>query len=253
LCRRFVESVLATLVLVSIHALRSFDVRPVSARSIDQGLPMMIRGIAILLVSLLSVPKLSAQEPLQPYDARGRYRTGGIEAQITGAFGDGRDLLFAWGVLAAGGPSGRWMQRTELAAGVHAGQNLVDGVMLGPRVSLGLAVPAWYTLLDRGTRAEPYLLLSGGAYGVASFEEDEAKLGIAPIVGLGVGFRLFDDEWDISLTQVEVAVQQRFGVAEQAPQLYVRLSRALPRGRGGRSSASRPGAPGVPPPPRLHH
>lgn len=211
---------------------------------------MMIRAIAILLVSLLSLP-LSAQEPLQPYDARGRYRTGGIEAQLTGSFGGGRDLLFAWGVLAAGGPSGRWMQRTELAAGVHAGQNLVDGVMLGPRVTLGLAVPAWYTLLDRGTRAEPYLLLSGGAYGVANFEEDEAKLGIAPTVGVGLGFRLFADEWDIALTQLEVAVQQRFGVAGQAPQLYVRLSRTLPRRRAA-ASASRPGAPGIPPPP-LHH
>jgi hypothetical protein len=211
---------------------------------------MMIRSAALLLASLLSTSSLSAQETVQPYDASGRYRTGGLEVQLTGAFGGGRDVVFAWGVLAAGGPGGRWMQRTELAAGVHAGRNLIDRLMLGPQASLALAIPGWYTLLDPDTRAEPYLLLSAGAYGVADFEHEPAEVGIAPTAGVGVGMRLFDDEWDISLTQVEVVVQRRFGIADGAPQLHVRLSRALPR-RGGRaSSASHPDGPGVPPPPR---
>lgn len=209
---------------------------------------MMIRSIAILLASILSTPTLSAQEPLQPYDARGRYRTAGLEAQLTGAFGDGRDLLFAWGVMAAGGPSGRWMQRTELSAGLHAGQNLVDRLMLGPQVSLAMAIPAWYTVLDRSTRAEPYLLVTGGAHGVADFEDDQARLGIAPMAAVGVGFRLFEDEWDVALTQVEVVVQRRFGIAEGAPQLYVRLGRARPRRGGGK--ATTPPAVGLLPPPR---
>jgi hypothetical protein len=222
----------------------------VYARPVDQGLPMMIRTIAILLVSLVSIPTLSAQEPLRPYDARGRYRTTGLEAQLTGAFGDGRDISFAWGVMAAGGPSGRWMQRTELSAGLHAGQNLIDRLMLGPQVSLAMAIPGWYTLLDKGTRAEPYLLVTGGAHGVADFEDDEARLGIAPMVAVGVGFRLFEDEWDVALTQVEVVVQRRFGVAEGAPQLYVRLGRALPRRGGGQPAA--PPAVGFLPPPRRH-
>ncbi|HEX6373523.1 MAG TPA: hypothetical protein VF006_31650 [Longimicrobium sp.] len=210
---------------------------------------MMIRSIALLLVSLLSRPTLSAQEPVQPYDASGRYRTGGVEVQLTGSFGGGRDVLLSWGALAAGGPSGRWMQRTELAAGVHAGENLVDRLMLGPQVSLGMAIPAWYTLLKRGTRAEPYLLLSGAAYGVAGFQDDETELGIAPTVGFGVGFRAFDDEWDIALTQLELVVQRRFGVADQAPQLYLRFSRAQPRRRGTPPSTPHPDGPGVPPPP----
>jgi hypothetical protein len=235
--------------VVIISALRSFDQRPASARPVDQRLPMMIRSIALLLASILSVTTLRAQEPLQPYDAGGRYRTAGIEAQLTGSFGGGRDVLFSWGAMVAGGPSGRWMQRTELMAGLHAGQNLVDRLMLGPQVTLGMAVPAWYTLLDRGTRAEPYLLLGGGALGVANFDGDETPLGIAPTLSLGVGMRLFDDEWDISLTQVELAVQQRFGAADQAPQLYVRFSRALPRRRGERASTPHPDGPGVLPPP----
>ncbi|HYR09053.1 MAG TPA: hypothetical protein VEQ60_14825 [Longimicrobium sp.] len=213
---------------------------------------MMIRSAAFLLTSLFSISNLSAQETVQPYDASGRYRTGGLEAQLTGAFGGGRDVVFAWGVLAAGGPGGRWMQRTELAAGMHAGQRLVDRLMLGPQVSLGLAIPGWYTLLDPRTRAEPYLLLSAGAYGVADFENDAAEAGIAPTAGIGVGMRLFDDEWDISLTQVEVVVQRRFGIADGAPQLHLRLSRALPR-RGGRAASTpHPDGPGTPPPPRNH-
>ncbi len=211
----------------------------------------MIRSIAFLLPFLFSATLLSAQEPVQPYDASGRYRTAGIEAQLTGSFGGGRDVLFSWGGLAVGGPGGRWMQRTELVAGLHAGQNLVDRLMLGPHVSLALAVPGWYTELER-TRAEPFLLLGAGAYGVASFADDEAELGVSPSASLGVGLRLFDDEWDIALTHFELAVQQRFGVADQAPQLYVRFSRALPRRRASAAADAHPDGPAQlpPPPPR---
>jgi hypothetical protein len=210
---------------------------------------MMIRSIAILLVSLLFIPTLSAQDPVQPYDASGRYGTAGIEAQLTGSLGGGRDVLLSWGALVAGGPSGRWMQRTELAAGLHAGQNLVDRLMVGPQVSLGLAIPPWYTLVQGGKRAEPYLLLNAGAYGVANFRESQTELGLAPTIGFGVGFRMFQDEWDIALTQLEVLVQRRFGVIDQAPQLYVRLSRALPRRGTRRPAAPHPDGPGVAPPP----
>ncbi len=207
---------------------------------------MMIRSITILLVSLLSVPTLSAQEAVQPYDASGRYGTGGIEVQLTGARGGGRDVMLSWGALMAGGRSGRWLQRTELAAGLHAGQNLVDRLMVGPQVSLGLAIPQWYTLVDGGKRAEPYLLLTAGAYGVAGFEADETELGVAPTAGFGVGFRMFEDEWDIALTNLEVVVQRRFGVIDQAPQLYVRFSRALPRRGAGRAATPHPDGPGLP-------
>lgn len=204
---------------------------------------MMIRSIALPLALLLTIPDLSAQETVQPYDATGRYRTTGVEAQLTGRFGDGRDFVLSRGVLSAGGPSGRWMSRTELAFGIHAGQRLVDRLMLGPQVSLAMAVPGWYTALDRGTRAEPYLLLSAGAFGAADFR-DETEVGIAPSIAVGVGLRLFDDEWDISLTQVELTVQQRFGILDQEPQLYVRFGRAIPRRRGSRPSAPHPDGPG---------
>lgn len=212
----------------------------------------MIRSLAILPPFVLSATLLSAQTPVQPYDATGRYRTSGIEVQLTGSFGGGRDVLLSWGNLAVGGAGGRWMQRNEIVAGVHAGQNFVNRLLVGPRVSLGFAMPEWYTEMERGTRAEPYLLLSGAAYGVAGVEDDETELGIAPAVSLAVGLRMFDDEWDISLTSVEVAVQQRFGVAEQAPQVYVRFSRALPRRRPARAPDPHPAGPAPlpPPPPR---
>lgn len=211
----------------------------------------MIRSIAVLLLLLVIPTILTAQTPLQPYDASGRYRTSGVEAQVTGAFGGGRDVLMGWGVQAVGGRGGRWMQRTELLAGVHVGDKLVNGVMLGPRVSLALAVPGWYTELDRGTRAEPYLLLGGAALGAADFGGDETELGFSTAISAGVGFRLFDDEWDISLTQVEIAVQRRFGAMEQAPQLYVGLRRALPRRRPARAADPHPDGPAsLPPQPR---
>jgi hypothetical protein len=212
---------------------------------------MIIRRIAFLLCFILPTTIL-AQEPVQPYDASGRYRTGGLELQLTGAFGQGRDVLLSWGALAVGGGGGRWMQRTEILAGVHAGQNLVDRVMVGPRFSVALAVPGWYVELQRATRAEPYVVLGGSAYGVASLSDEDSELGIAPGISAGIGFRLFDDEWDISLSHVELVVQQRFGVADQAPQAYLRLSRAVPRRRPARVGDPHPDGPvSLPPPPPL--
>jgi hypothetical protein len=213
----------------------------------------MMRSFALLLL-LFTAPILSAQEPLQPYDASGRYRTSGVEAQVTGAFGEGRDVLIGWGALAAGGSGGRWMQRTEFMAGLQVGDRLVNRVMLGPRVSLALAAPGWYTELQRGVRAEPYLLVGGAVYGVADFgdADEEAAFGLSPAISAGVGLRLFDNEWDISLTQLEVAVQRRFGFAEQGPQIYVRLGTAVPRRRPGRAADPHPDGPASlpPPPPR---
>ena len=56
---------------------------------------MMIRRIAFLPL-LFATRILTAQEPLQPYDASGRYRTGGIEAQVSGALlAEVRDERFA--------------------------------------------------------------------------------------------------------------------------------------------------------------
>jgi hypothetical protein len=209
----------------------------------------MIRRIFILLVSLTVAEPAFTQEPLQPYDARGRYRTGGLEVQLTGAFGGGRDLMLSWGGLAVGGRGGRWMQRTEVVAGIHAGENVVDRVMAGPQVSLALAAPGWYMELDRGTRAEPYLVLGGAAFGVVDFADDETGLGISPAISAGIGFRVFDDEWDVALSHVEVVLQQRFGVADQPPQVYLRFSRSVPRVRR-TPSIPHPDAPGGLPPAR---
>lgn len=212
----------------------------------------MIRRTFIILSLLIARPAF-AQEPLQPYDATGRYRTGGFEAQLTGSFDGGRDLMLSWGGQRIGGRGGRWMQRMELVAGVHAGENLLDRVMAGPRVSLALAAPGWYTELDGATRAEPYLLLGGGAYGVASVAGEEEELGISPAISAGVGLRIFDDEWDVALTQVEVVLQRRFGVADQAAQVYVRFSRAVPRTGRASPSTPHPGTPGSLPPASRRH
>lgn len=212
---------------------------------------MIIRSTAFLLLFILSTDILAAQEPVQPYDASGRYRTGGVELQLTGAFGEGRDVLLSWGTMTVGGQGGRWMQRTEILAGVHAGENLIDRMMAGPRFNVAMAIPSWYVELQRATRAEPYLIAGGSVYGVASFSDEETELGIAPGISAGIGFRLFDDEWDITLTQVEIVVQQRFGVAEQLPQAYVRFSRAIPRRRPARGADAHPDGPMPLPPPPL--
>lgn len=210
----------------------------------------MIRRFALLLLACLAAAPVAAQETLQPYDARGRYRTGGLEAQLTGALEGGRDVLVSWGRLAATGRTGRWMLRTEAAAGVHVGRALAERLMVGPQLSVALVEPGWFTDLD-GVRAEPYLLVGGGAYGVVGFGEEETELGISPNLFAGIGFRLFDDEWDVGLAHVELVVQGRFGMAEQSPQIYVRFSRSRPPPRPGPRASPHPDGPGsLPPPPR---
>lgn len=210
----------------------------------------MIRRFAVLLLASVTAAPATAQVPLQPYDASGRYRTGALEGQLTGSLDGGRDVLLSWGRLAAGGRAGRWMLRTEVAAGVQVGQSLAERVLAGPQLSVALAEPGWYTDLD-GTRAEPYLLAGGGAYGVVGFGEAEDELGISPNLFVGIGFRLFDDEWDVGLTHVELVLQQRFGMAEQAPQIYLRFSRSAPPPRPGPAASPHPDGPGsLPSPPR---
>jgi hypothetical protein len=186
------------------------------------------RIILPLLAVFIHTLSAASQEPVAPYDATGRYLTSALEVQATGALGGGRDILLAWGAMRAGGPRGQWMQRTELAAGIQAGQTLIDRLMAGPQLGIGLAMPGAFITLERGTRAEPYLLAGGGALGVADVADE--RLGISPNAYAGLGLRLFDDEWDVALTHLEVIVQQRFGAGAQGPELYLRVVRSVPPG-----------------------
>jgi hypothetical protein len=200
---------------------------------------MMPRRTLLPLVAVfVHTSNLAAQEPVAPYDASGRYRTAALEVQATGAFGDGRDLLLSWGALRVGGTRGQWMQGMDFAAGIQAGETVVDRLMAGPQLSIGAALPGAFITLQHGTRAEPYLLAGGGALGVANLDGED--VGISPNLYAGIGFRVFDDEWDVALTRLEVVVQQRFGEGAQRPQLYLRLGRAVPRGR---SASLRPPVP----------
>ena len=207
--------------------------------------PMLPSGLRLVFAVALTLPaRLPAQEPVPPYDPSGSYTSSLVNVQLTAPTDGGRDLLFAWGRLAAGGSRGRWMRRAEVTAGVRAGQRLVDRVMAGPEVTLAVAFPGQYTTAGPGTRAEPYLLAGGGGLAVLDLSDGE-RAGLAPTVFAGIGLRLFDDEWDISLDHLEVVVEKRFGLLDELPQLYVRFGRATPRG------PARDGTPD--PPPALPH
>ncbi|HEU0013583.1 MAG TPA: hypothetical protein VFQ45_07850 [Longimicrobium sp.] len=194
---------------------------------------MRSRSILSFLVPLLlAAAPVAAQRPVEPYDPSGRYRTFLLGAQFTGAFEDGRELVGAWGVMRAGGRSGAWMQRTDMAAGLRSGFSFVDRIVAGPQVSLARAFPSQHTSLMGGrSRAEPYLLLGGGALGVLD-TRGRTRAGLAPSVSAGAGFRMLRDEWDITLQHFEVVIEKRFGMLDEAPQLYVRFGTALPRRRG---------------------
>ena len=186
--------------------------------------------IPAAVLALLLAGRAAAQEPVGPWDPWGRYLTGAAELQVSGAFAQGRHLSYAWGRMTVGGAGGVLMQRTELVAGLRAGETLVDRVMLGPQLSLAVAPPGQYVEMGRGVRAQPYLL-GGGAAMLMYDLAGEGHGGVSPAVFAGGGLRLMADAWDMSLTQVEVVVQRRFGFADEPPQVYLRFGTAAPRAR----------------------
>lgn len=205
--------------------------------------------VLLLVPALLLAAPADAQTPLEPFRPAPRYSTFHVGAQLTGGVNEGRDLVFAWGRMAA--PSRSAMARLELAGGLTSGRSLVDRVLAGPQLTLGWAFPSQHTSFSRDTRAEPYVLLGAAGYALARFEEEgdeEEGTGFAPAVSGGVGFRIFGDEWEVDLATLELVVEKRFG-PDDATELFVRFGRAdPPRGHGTRSRRPNGALPPPPPP-----
>lgn len=180
-----------------------------------------------LLLALLTSSPAAAQRPVEEYEVAGRYATTGVLFQLTGSVEEGRDLLLGWGRMYPRG-RGMWMPGFELTGGVTSGRGLVDRVLVGPRVSLGAAFPSQYLEFGKRTRAEPYLVASGGVYALADFVQEDAYGG-APFVAAGVGVRMLNDPWDVDMSLLEVVVERRFGMDDNPAELYVRFSTALTR------------------------
>lgn len=213
----------------------------------------------VLACALLAASPVRAQEPVQAYTPAPRYSTFHLGAQVTGDVDRGRDILFSWGRMRAMGGRGEWMPRLELAAGVTSGRDLLDGIVAGPSVGMGYALPAQHLDFGRRTRADPYLVAQASVYGIGRFrgrmESDEAGQedgwGIAPAVSAGIGLRMFGDEWDVDLSTLEIVVEKRLGFGEDDPQIFVRFGRALApreRRRNGDGPTIAPAA-HLPPPP----
>lgn len=214
--------------------------------------------LSALLPLVLAAP-LAAQTPVEPYDVSGRYTTSSIHLQVTGAFDEGRDLMASWGRMVALGRAGAWMPRLEAGVGATVGENLAERFMAGPQLTLARAFPSQHTAFGEGVRAEPYLLVGGGAYGVVDFTGGRTRAYFGPRLSGGLGFRAFSDEWDVELTTLEIVVEKRFQ-EDESTQLVLRLGRAAPRRRRApRDSALRemrrtpppppPAAPSLPPTP----
>ncbi len=182
--------------------------------------------LSLFLALLVSSPAV-AQRPVGEYEVAERYSTTGVLFQLTGSVEGGRDLLLGWGRMYPLG-RGRWMPGFELTGGVTSGRGLVDRVLVGPRVSLGAAFPSQYLEFGKRTRAEPYLVASGGIYGLADFFQEDAYGG-APFVAAGVGVRMLNDPWDVDMSLLEVVVERRFGMDDSPAELYIRFSTALTR------------------------
>lgn len=215
---------------------------------------MKLPACALLLATALAAAPAAAQRPVQPYEPAPRYRTFHLGAQLTGKTDEGRDIVLSWGRLYTAGPGGAWMPRAELSAafatGVQRGDNLLEAVMLGPQLSLARAFPSQHLSTGRKSRAEPYLLATAGAYGVADFSGAGEEVGVSPVVSGGVGFRVFSDEWEVDLSTVELVLAKRFGFRETGPELYVRFGSAVaPRRRRDPADAGPLADPPPPPPP----
>lgn len=197
-------------------------------------MPPLPRPAPALLAAALAAAPLHAQRPVEPFDAAGRYAVSGFEAQLTGSLNGGRDLFLSFGRMRAGGPGGAWSWRAEVGAGVTLGEEPVDRLLAGPRVTLARALPGQHFSVGRGVRAEPYLLVAARGLGVVDLRGMGEEWGAAPAAAAGIGVRLMEDAWEIDLATVEVTVERRFGAHGGATELFVRLGRAVPLPRTSR-------------------
>ncbi len=193
---------------------------------------------AAILLALLAATPAGAQRPVQPYDVSGSHRTFHLVAQLTGPLNRGRDLMLSSGVVWPDRGGGGWMAGIGGAGGVTTGANVVERALAGPQLTLTRAFRSQHFEAARGSRAEPYLIGTAGAYGVADFSAGEQ--GFAPAVAGGIGMRVFGDEWDVSLSVIELTVEKRFGFRERGAELYIRLGNISPR--RGRAAARAPAA-----------
>lgn len=184
---------------------------------------------AVVLAAALAAAPAAAQTPVTPYQVAGRYSTFAVHAQLTGGYDDGRDILFHWGRMLPSG-DGRWMTQIEGGAGLTSGDSFVGRFLGGPRVSLARAFPGQHFEISEGSRGEPYVFVTGAGYAVADMV-GENEYGFAGGVAAGVGLRMFGDEWDASLTTVDVLLERRFGFEAGDMELFVRVGRSVPLGR----------------------
>lgn len=193
---------------------------------------------ALLLAATLVSPAL-AQDAVPEYTPAPRYTTFNLALQLTGDPERGREVMASWGRMLALGGRGAWMPGLELAGGVSPGtREVIEGVAMGPRLTLGRAFPAQYVGIGRTSRAEPYLVAAAGAYLAGDFGGG-SRWGGAPALSGGLGFRVFRDQWNVDLATLELVVERRFGVQDGPARLYIRFGSArAPRGRHDRTPAA---------------
>jgi hypothetical protein len=189
------------------------------------------RALALLTIAVVPARAL-AQTPVGEYEPAPRYTTLNFAVQLTGDPERGREVMVSWGRMLALGRRGAWMPWVELAAGVSPGnREVIEGVAMGPRLTLARAFPSQFVGLGRASRGEPYLVATAAMYGAADFGGG-TTWGGAPAVSGGFGFRVFHDKWNVDLSTVEVLVERRFGVQDGPARVYLRVGTATaPRSR----------------------
>jgi hypothetical protein len=187
---------------------------------------MHLRRALLLIATLVpSLPAL-AQDAVPEYTPAPRYATFNLAVQLTGDPDRGREIMLSWGRMLALGGRGAWMPWLELAGGVSPGnREVIEGVAMGPRLTLARAFPSQYVGIGKASRAEAYLLAAAGAYMAGDFG-DESRWGGAPALSGGFGFRVFRDKWNVDLSTLELVVERRFGVQNGPARLYVRFGTA---------------------------
>ncbi|HSU14601.1 hypothetical protein [Longimicrobium sp.] len=197
---------------------------------------MHLRRALILIPTLLIPARALAQRPVGEYEPAPRYSTFNLALQLTGDPERGREVMASWGRMRALGGRGAWMPWLEVAAGVSPGnREVVEGVAMGPRLTLARAFPSQFVGFGKASRAEPYLVATAGMYMAGDFG-DGSRWGGAPTVSGGFGFRVFQDRWNVDLSTLELVVERRFGVQDGPARLYLRFGRATaPRERRDRA------------------
>ncbi|MGH7477632.1 MAG: hypothetical protein ACRELD_15305 [Longimicrobiales bacterium] len=185
--------------------------------------------IVLLVLALTSAAHpATAQEPdTGSIEIARVYRVIAMGNQLTGDLFEGRETIIGYGRLRGFGSRRAWLGSAELELGLIPGRAFLDGLILGPRLSLRRTLPRG--LLDLMESPSAWTIGAHGRLaGTWQFAGIEAEQGtrLVPALGAGIGYR-WSSLMDAAALAFTLEVERRLDPWETV--LFLRIEHNAPR------------------------